>query len=65
MNKDYLKNLIVSDILYTLGKGHFKMSPKLDDTPDSQKTHRIREAEIEFAQFTKINVKKRKKRTSK
>lgn len=62
ISDENLTNLITSDLLYTLGKYHYKMSPKPQDITDKIYTKRIKEAELTL-EFT--TIKKERKRVRK
>ncbi len=53
MGEDQLKNLITSDLLYILGRDHFRISPKLETETDKKTTKRISEAQLEV-QFNPV-----------
>lgn len=68
MSEDSLRNLIVSDLLYTLSREHFRISPKPENIIDKKKTKRIDTAQLTL-QFSEIERGKyngkRKKSTKK
>lgn len=58
ISDEALRNLIVSDLIYTLAKNNFRVSPKLvdengEEIEDSPKIKRRKEVQLEL-QFTKI-----------
>lgn len=48
-----LRNLITSDILYTLSRENYRISPKPENIKDKKKIKRIKTAELQL-QFTRI-----------